>query len=241
MIKKLRDDIDAILARDPAARTRLEVILCYPGFQALLFYHVSHAAWTTGWRLLGRFLSHVGRVLTGIEIHPGARIGRRLFVDHGMGLVIGETAEIGDDVTLYHGVTLGGTSLNRGKRHPTLEDGVIVGAGAQILGPITVGAGARVGANAVVLTPVAPGTTVVGIPAKVALSSSTQREDAEFCAYGTPARDIPDPVQRAMEATLAEVAALRRRVEELERESGMPAPAGRREMAAMGAPARSDA
>jgi len=219
MFKKLREDIDSILARDPAARTRLEVILCYPGFHALLFYRVAHGAWGRGWHLLGRFLSHLGRVLSGIEIHPGARIGRRLFVDHGMGLVIGETAEIGDDVTLYHDVTLGGTSLNKGKRHPTLEDGVIVGAGAQILGPVTVGAGARVGANAVVLTPVAPGVTVVGIPAQVALSRAPAKDESEFCSYGTPTRDLPDPVTRAIDGLLGEVASLRARVEELEREA----------------------
>jgi serine O-acetyltransferase len=243
MFKKLREDIDSILARDPAARTRLEVVLCYPGFQALLFYRLSHAAWGAGWRLLGRFLSHLGRILTGIEIHPGARIGRRLFVDHGMGLVIGETAEVGDDVTLYHGVTLGGTSLNRGKRHPTLEDGVIVGSGAQILGPITVGAGARVGANAVVLAPVAPGVTVVGIPARVALPRARAKEEAEFCSYGTPAHDLPDPVARAIDALLGEVAALRQRVEELEREArgsaAAPPHQDRRELTAHGASAGS--
>lgn len=130
MFKKLGEDIDAIMARDPAAKSRIEVMLCYPGFHALLFYRIGNAAWRRGWRLLGRFLSHIGRVLTGIEIHPGATIGRRFFVDHGMGVVIGETAEVGNDVTLYQGVTLGGTSLHQGKRHPTLGDGVIVGSGA---------------------------------------------------------------------------------------------------------------
>lgn len=213
MFKKLGEDIDAIMARDPAAKSRIEVMLCYPGFHALLFYRIGNAAWRRGWLLLGRFLSHLGRVLTGIEIHPGATIGRRFFVDHGMGVVIGETAEVGDDVTLYQGVTLGGTSLHQGKRHPTLGDGVIVGSGAQVLGPLTVGKGARVGANAVVLKDVPEGVTVVGIPAQVAISRSKQ-EDA-FCAYGTSV-DMPDPVARALDGLLGEVTALKARVVELE-------------------------
>lgn len=223
MFKKLGEDIDAIMARDPAAKSRLEVMLCYPGFHALLFHRLGNAAWRRGWKLLGRFLSHLGRVLTGIEIHPGATIGRRFFVDHGMGVVIGETAEVGDDVTLYQGVTLGGTSLHQGKRHPTLGDGVIVGSGAQVLGPLTVGKGARVGANAVVLKDVPEGVTVVGIPAQVAISRSKQ-EDA-FCAYGTPAGDMPDPVARALDGLLQEVTALKARIEELE---GSAAPMAKR-------------
>src|SRR5437588_8828296 len=166
LFQNLRDEIDATLARDPAARSRLEVVLCYPGFQALLYFRAAHWLWERRFYLAGRFLSHVGRVRTGIEIHPGARIGRRLFIDHGMGVVIGETAEIGDDVTLYQGVTLGGTSLHKGKRHPTLDDEVIVGAGAKVLGAFTVGKGARIGSNAVVLAPVPPGVTMVGIPAR---------------------------------------------------------------------------
>src|SRR6516165_3591494 len=165
--KNLRDEINATLARDPAARSGLEVVFCYPGFQALLYYRLGHWLWERGWRLAGRFISHIGRVLTGIEIHPGARIGRRLFIDHGMGVVIGETAEIGDDCTLYQGVTLGGTSLDRGqKRHPTLGNGVIVSVHAQVLGPFRVGDGARIGAQAVVLSEVPEGATMVGIPAK---------------------------------------------------------------------------
>src|SRR5689334_13810274 len=151
LLKTLREEIDATIARDPAARSRIEVALCYPGFQAVMFHRAAHYFWRRGWLLVGRFLSHCGRVLTGIEIHPGAKIGRRLFIDHGMGVVIGETAEIGDDVTLYQGVTLGGTALHKGKRHPTLDDDVIVGAGAKVLGGFTVGKGARVGSNAVVL------------------------------------------------------------------------------------------
>src|SRR5438270_1792593 len=167
LFKNLREQIDATLARDPAARSRLEVVLCYPGFHALLYHHFAHWLWQRGWLLAGRFVSHLGRVLTGIEIHPGARIGKRVFIDHGMGVVIGETAEVGDDVTLYQGVTLGGTSLTRGaKRHPTIGNGVIVSSGAQVLGPSRVGDGARIGAQAVVLSEVQDCATMVGIPAR---------------------------------------------------------------------------
>ena len=175
VFKHLSEDIDAIMARDPAARSRREVVLCYPGFHALLFHRTAHAAWRRGWLLVGRFISHLGRMFTAIEIHPGARIGRRFFVDHGVGAVIGETAEIGDDVTIYHGVTLGGISLDKGKRHPTLENDVVVGSGAQVLGPITVGAGARIGANAVVVKDVPPGVTMVGIPAKQVLPRARRK------------------------------------------------------------------
>jgi serine O-acetyltransferase len=162
---------------------------------------------------MGRFLSHLGRLLTGIEIHPGATIGRRVFIDHGMGVVIGETSEVGNDVTLYQGVTLGGTSLEKGKRHPTLDDGVIVGAGAKILGPITVGTGARVGSNAVVLKAVPAGATVVGIPAREV--AQQRPKPSEFCAYGSSG-DLPDPVARALDSVSADMVALRRRVSELE-------------------------
>src|SRR5688572_578131 len=165
-LKNLREEIDATIARDPAARSRLEVVLCYPGFHAVMMHRVAHGLWKRGWFLSGRFVSNVARWFTGIEIHPAVKIGRRLFIDHGTGVVIGATAEIGDDVTLYQGVTLGGTSLHQGKRHPTLADGVIVGSGAKVLGGFTVGAGARIAANAVVLDEVPPGTTMVGIPAK---------------------------------------------------------------------------
>ena len=213
IFKRFREDIEAVMARDPAARSRLEVALCYPGLHALLIYRVAHRAWERGWYVLGRFLSHLGRFLTGIEIHPGARIGRRVFIDHGMGLVIGETAEIGDDVTLYHDVTLGGISLNKGKRHPTLGNGVIVGSGASILGPITVGDGARVGANAVVLKDVPAGATVVGIPAREV--GTARAKPSEFCAYGSSG-DLPDPIARALDSVCADVVALRKRVEELE-------------------------
>jgi len=227
-LKNVRDDIDSIMARDPAARSRLEVVLCYPGFQAVLAHRVAHWFWRHDWLLAGRFVSHLGRVLTGIEIHPGARIGRRLFIDHGMGVVIGQTAEIGDDVTLYQGVTLGGTALHQGKRHPTLEDDVIVGAGAKILGGFTVGKGARVGSNAVVLAAVPPGVTMVGIPARAVGARPTQPKPDAFLPYGTPCDDIPDPVARALGGLLEEVTSLRARVAELE---ARPADASARDFA----------
>lgn len=215
VFERLRDDLDAIIERDPAARSRISVAVCYPGFHALLFHRAAHTAWRARLFFVGRLLSHVGRMLTGIEIHPGARLGRRLFIDHGMGCVIGETAELGDDVTLYHGVTLGGVSLEPRKRHPTLEDGVIVGSGAQILGPVTVGKAARIGANAVVLQDVPPGVTMVGIPARQALPRA-RGDEAAFRAYGTPEGEIPDPVAKALDGLASEIAALRGRLDALE-------------------------
>ncbi len=218
--KTLRDEIDSMMARDPAARSRLEVVIAYPGFQALMFYRLGHWFWRRGWLLMGRFISNLGRMFTGIDIHPGAVIGRRLFIDHGAGLVIGETAEIGDDVTLYQGVTLGGVapSVNSAaqvhrKRHPTLRNNVIVGSGAQVLGPITVGEGARVGANAVAVADVPAGVTVVGIPAKVVMPRAQSRE---FRAYGTPMGEIPDPVARAIDGLLDQVSRLQARIDQLE-------------------------
>lgn len=220
MFGRLAEDIGAIMARDPAARSRLEVAFCYPGLHAVLLYRLARRLWRWRLKLLGRFVSHVGRLLTGIEIHPGAEIGRRLFVDHGMGVVIGGTAVLGDDVTLYQGVTLGGTSLERGvKRHPTLGDGVIVGAGASVLGPFTVGAGARVGANAVVVAEVPAGATVVGIPARQVGARREPERDGGFLAYGTPG-EIPDPVARALDGLLDQVTELKARVAELEAERG---------------------
>jgi len=218
LFKNLREEIDTVIAKDPAARSRLEVVFCYPGFHSILFYRVAHWLWVRKWLLLGRFVSHLGRLLTGIEIHPGAQIGRRFFIDHGMGVVIGETAEIGDDVTLYQGVTLGGTSLHHGKRHPTLADGVIVGSGAQILGGFTVGRDARVGANAVVLAEVPPGVTVVGIPAKPvgAPRPVAAKTMSDFLPYGTPCDEIPDPVARVLNGLLDEVQSLRARLQEVE-------------------------
>src|SRR5881398_3274082 len=227
LLKNLRDEIDATLARDPAARSRLEVVLCYPGFHALLFHHLAHWLWEHHWRLGGRFVSHIGRMLTGIEIHPGARIGKRLFIDHGMGVVIGETAEIGDDCTLYHGVTLGGTRPSREqggqKRHPTIGNDVIVGSGAQVLGPIRVGDGARIGAAAVVLREVPDGATMVGNPARQAgRRAATGDERPTFQPYGVDP-DVSDPIARALTGLLDEVATLRARVSELEAERAGPA------------------
>ena len=225
LFRNMCDEIDATLARDPAARSRLEVALCYPGFHALMSHRLAHWLWKHGWLLAARFISHIGRVLTGIEIHPGARIGKRLFIDHGMGVVIGETAEIGDDCTLYQGVTLGGTSLDRGqKRHPTLGNGVIVSVHAQVLGPFRVGDGARIGAQAVVLSEVPEGATMVGIPAKpVARRRSSGEPRPGFQPYAL-GPEIPDPIARALNGLLDEVTSLRARLAELEKSE--PARAG---------------
>ncbi len=218
--KNLIEDIDSMMARDPAARSRLDVVFSYPGFHAMMFYRMTHPLWR--WRLLflGRLVSQIGRWLTGIEIHPGAEIGRRLFIDHGMGVVVGETSILGDDVTLYQGVTLGGTSRAAGKRHPTLEDGVVVGAGAQVLGPVTIGAGARIGANAVVLKDVPGDATMVGIPARMVQPRAKPPEAGtanEFCAYGTPSADLPDPVARAIDGLCDQVTSLQAQVKDLEK------------------------
>ncbi len=170
MFDRLREDVATVLEKDPAARSSLEVLLCCPGVHVLAIHRLAHACWNQGFLTLGRFISHLGRLFTGIEIHPAVRIGRRVFLDHGMGIVIGETAEVGDDCTIYQGVTLGGTSLNGGKRHPTLEAGVVVGAGAKVLGPFTVGRDAKIGSNSVVVKPVPAGATAVGIPARILLN-----------------------------------------------------------------------
>ncbi|NCF10331.1 MAG: serine O-acetyltransferase [Gammaproteobacteria bacterium] len=210
MFERLREDVESVFDRDPAARTFFEVLTCYPGVHALLLHRMSHGLWNSGWRWLARFISGFSRWLTGIEIHPGARIGRRFFIDHGMGVVIGETTEIGDDCTLYQGVTLGGTSWDKGKRHPTLSDGVVVGAGAKVLGPFTVGRDARIGSNAVVLKEVPDGASVVGVPGRFASvvtvdDQATHREATAkrigFDAYGTT-RDMPDPVAHAINSML---------------------------------------
>lgn len=222
MFKDIRDQIQGMMDRDPAARSPLEVILCYPGFHAVMLHRLAHAVWQRGWHVLGRAISQIGRFMTGIEIHPGAYIGRRLFIDHGMGVVIGEMSEIGDDVTLYQGVTLGGVAPSvdsaaqrNQKRHPTLEDGVIVGSGAQILGPVVVGKDARVGANSVVVKDVEAGVTVTGIPARVLLPRD-RRERDRFMPYGTPIVDAPDPVVRAIEDLRNEIRDLRERLAEIE-------------------------
>lgn len=213
---RLKEDIDVILEKDPAARSRLEVFFCYPGFHALLFHRAAHAAWRTGLKFIGRFISHIGRVLTGIEIHPAARLGRRVFIDHGMGLVIGQTAVVGSDVTLYHGVTLGGVSLKQEKRHPTIGDGVVVGSGAQVLGPVTVGDKALIGANAVVLSDVPSGVTMVGIPAKQVMARDRSGARDDFAAYGIPYGDLPDPVAKVLEGMMGEIQTLRTRLDDVD-------------------------
>jgi serine O-acetyltransferase len=201
MFRHLREDIAVVFERDPAARTFFEVLTTYPGLHAILWHRLSHWLWHMNLKWLARLSSHLARWLTGIEIHPGAMIGRRVFIDHGMGVVIGETAELGDDCTLYHGVTLGGTSWQKGKRHPTLEAGVIVGAGAKILGPITLGAGAKIGSNAVVVRDVPAGATAVGIPARILDDKDQAREAVAeklgFSAYGVGA-DMNDPMVKAV-------------------------------------------
>jgi len=215
MFGRIKEDIRCVFDRDPAARNSFEVLTTYPGVHAVLLHRVSHCYWNWGMKWLARANSAFARWLTGIEIHPGATIGRRFFIDHGMGVVIGETAEIGDDVTLYHGVTLGGTTWQKGKRHPTLGNDVVVGAGAKVLGPINIGEGARVGSNAVVVKDVPAGATVVGIPGRVV--QSIREKDTEhhkrrkafaakigFDAYGTSA-DMPDPVANAIDALLDHV------------------------------------
>jgi serine O-acetyltransferase len=229
MFQRLREDINSVFDRDPAARNFLEVLTNYPGLHALLIHRLSHWLWRKNLKWLARSLSTFSRWLTGVEIHPGATIGRRFFIDHGMGVVIGETAEVGDDVTLYQGVTLGGTSWNKGKRHPTLADGVIVGAGAKILGPFTVGAGAKIGSNAVVTKEVPAGATVVGIPGKIVkraepddaevLEVDPERREAMrrkfgFDAYGI-SEDMPDPVARSIQAMLDHMHAVDERIERM--------------------------
>ena len=223
MFGRIREDIRCVFDRDPAARTVWEVMTCYPGFHALTLHRLAHACWRAGFKWLGRLVSHISRFLTGIEIHPGATIGRRVFIDHGMGVVIGETATIGDDVTIYHGVTLGGTSWNKGKRHPTLEDGVVVGAGAKVLGPITIAAGARVGSNAVVTKAVPAGATAVGNPARVVDRSEESRqrqaqaEKLGFSAYAV-ALDQDDPLSKAIHGLLDHAAETDRRLASLLKE-----------------------
>jgi serine O-acetyltransferase len=212
MFARIREEIAVVFDRDPAARNTWEVITCYPGFHATLFHRVAHCLWGARLRWLARFTSHVSRWLTGIEIHPGATIGRRFFIDHGMGVVVGETAEIGDDCTLYHGVTLGGTSWNKGKRHPTLEKGVVVGAGAKILGPITIGEGARIGSNAVVVKEVPAGATAIGIPARIIEAEAAA--NGRFAAYAV-VKDLNDPMGKAVHELIGHSADIDRRLEQL--------------------------
>jgi serine O-acetyltransferase len=216
MLKKLRADIACILDRDPAARSSFEVLTCYPGLHAIYIHKLAHWFWLNGLRWLGRFTSHLGRWLTGIEIHPGARIGSCVFIDHGMGVVIGETAEVGDGCTIYQGVTLGGTSLYRGeKRHPTLGPGVVVGAGAKVLGGFTVGEGARIGSNAVVVKEVPAGVSVVGIPGRI-IEDKSPVHDARFAAYAV-GNDLEDPHAKAIQALVEYSRELEQRLARLER------------------------
>ncbi len=198
MWQTLKEDIQIIFERDPASRTVAEILLCYPGFHALLIHRVTHSLWKHKFHLLARFISHLNRLLTGIEIHPGAIIGRRFFIDHGMGVVIGETAEVGDGVTLYHGVTLGGTTWEKGKRHPTIGDNVIIGAGAKVLGAISVGADSTIGSGSVVVKDVPPNSSVVGVPGRVVIKDG-RRVDA---LRGVDTSQLPDPVAQAIKCIL---------------------------------------
>jgi serine O-acetyltransferase len=211
MFARLKEEISVVFDRDPAARNAWEVITCYPGFHATLIHRGSHRLWLAGFKWLARFVSHFGRWVTGIEIHPGAQIGRRFFIDHGMGVVIGETALIGDDCTLYHGVTLGGTSWAKGKRHPTLGKGVVVGAGAKILGPIEIGDGAKIGSNAVVVKAVPAGATAIGIPARIIESGET---GGRFAAYAV-SRDANDPMAQALHELINHSAETDRRIQHI--------------------------
>jgi serine O-acetyltransferase len=232
MLETIREEIQVVFERDPAARSTLETIFTCPGFQAILYHRFNHWLWNNKLNLLARMTAHIARFLTGIEIHPGAQIGRRFFIDHGMGIVIGETSEIGDDVSIYHGVTLGGTTWKKGKRHPTLKDNVVVGAGAKILGPITIGEGARIGCNAVVVKDIPPDSTVVGVPGHVVVKKDVKDKDANreamakkigFDAYAER-KDMPDPIQNALDTMLdhmhktdEEMEALKKKLDDLKK------------------------
>ena len=217
MFKALKEDIETVFTRDPAARSKLEVAFCYPGLHALWLHRLAHFLWRHKLRLLGRLLSQFARLLTGIEIHPNAVIGRRFFIDHGMGVVIGETAEIGDDVLIYQGAVLGGTALEKKKRHPTIGNNVVIGAAAILLGPITVGDGARVGANSVVVKPVLPGAIVVGVPGRAVQEKGKAIAELE---HGK----LPDPVAEAIRLVLKEQDELEKRLKRLENSAGVVAP-----------------
>ena len=205
--KQIKEEINTIFERDPAARSIVEVIFCYPGFHAILIYRLANWFWRKKFYFIGRLLSHIGRFLTGIEIHPGATIGKRFFIDHGMGVVIGETAEVGDDVTLYHGVTLGGVSLNKGKRHPTLGNNVVVGSGAKILGPFRVGDNSKIGSNSVVVKEVPDNSTVVGIPGRI-VTDVNKKSDFQH-------NKLPDPVLNAINCVVDRVVEMEKEIIEL--------------------------
>ncbi|MGE4318910.1 MAG: serine O-acetyltransferase [Deferribacterales bacterium] len=212
VFRTLKDEIQTVFERDPAAKSRLEVIFCYPGFHAILFYRLAHWFWVRKMHFIGRLISHAGRFFTGIEIHPGATIGKRFFIDHGMGVVIGETAEVGNDVTIYHGVTLGGVSLEKKKRHPTIEDNVVIGSGAKVLGPFTVGRNAKIGSNSVVVKEVPENATVVGIPGKIVTNG---RETARF-----DHNLLPDPVARTISDMATRMCHLEAEINRLKKQQG---------------------
>lgn len=214
MFETLKKDIQVVFERDPAARSTLEILFCYPGFHAVRFHRIAHWLWKRRMRFLGRLVSHISRFLTGIEIHPGAKIGSGLFIDHGMGVVIGETSEVGENVTLYHGVTLGGTSWKKEKRHPTVGSNVIVGAGAAVLGPIIVGDNARIGSGSVVVEDVPPNTTVVGIPGKVVYGKRSENGALVNLEHG----NLPDPTSEAIRCLLDMIHDLQREVRDLKKE-----------------------
>lgn len=230
MLEQIREDIASVFDRDPAARNWFEVLTCYPGLHAILIHRLAHRLWTMNLKWPARMISHIGRFLTGIEIHPGAQIGRRFFIDHGMGVVIGETAEIGDDCTLYHGVTLGGTSWQKIKRHPTLCDRVVVGAGAKVLGPIVVNDDAHIGSNAVVVRDVAAGATIVGIPGRVAGSPERDRQRQVFEAYGA-SPNMDDPVATAVENLILHVRELEAEITALKSADAHATPSAHRRAA----------
>lgn len=231
LLRMLKEDLDCVFERDPAARNRLEVLLTYPGLHAIIAHRLAHGLWTRGLRFTARWLSYFTRMFTQIDIHPGATIGRRFFIDHGCGVVIGETSEIGNDVTLYHGVTLGGVSWNPGKRHPTLCDGVMVGAGAKILGPVTVGQLARVGANSVVIHDIPESMTVVGIPGRVVLPEDQRRQPQG--GIDLDHHLMPDPVGRAVATLLGRIDELEAQLVKLKREQA----AGGQDLVEAGTPA----
>ncbi|UCD59009.1 MAG: serine O-acetyltransferase [Candidatus Hydrogenedentota bacterium] len=214
MLRTLKRDVKAVFERDPAARSTLEVIFCYPGFHAIQFHRIAHWLWLHRMRFLGRLFSHISRFLTGIEIHPGARIGSGFFIDHGMGVVIGETSELGENVTLYHGVTLGGTSIKKEKRHPTLGNNVVVGAGAAVLGPVKIGDSARIGAGSVVIEDVPSNTTVVGVPGKVVYGKKSESAAIVDLEHG----NLPDPTSEAIRCLLDMIHDLQSEVRELKKE-----------------------
>ncbi len=220
MFDRIREDIATIMEKDPAARSAMEVVLCYPGLHALILHRIAKVLWINRFTTLARWISQWNRWLTGVEIHPGATLGRRVFIDHGMGVVIGETAEIGDDCTIYQGVTLGGVSLNKGKRHPTLEAGVVIGAGAKVLGPFTVGKGARIGSNSVVVKAVPAGATAVGIPARVIVEDADKQREANAARIGFSAYALTqggtDPLSVALHTLIDHVAEQDRRMEQMQ-------------------------